>query len=87
MKTIIKLFSPIFRMNLVVMNINTMTFVEPNLTCGEARGGRIPAAGCNRRATKPQVKFGATQRAAVLLGAGVVARSLQTADGYARRSR
>src|SRR5881628_3559638 len=24
------------------MNINTMTFVAPNLACGEARGGRIP---------------------------------------------
>ena len=32
------------------MNINTVTFVAPNLTCGEARGGRIPAVGCNRRA-------------------------------------
>src|SRR6185436_8295658 len=42
------------------MNINTVTFVAPNLACGEARGGRIPAVGCNRRATKPQAKLGAT---------------------------
>src|SRR5258706_12895709 len=75
-------------MTLVVMNINTVTFVAPNLACGEARGGRIPQKwGCNRRATKPQAKFGATLRTAVLFGAGFVARSLQTAQGYARRSR
>jgi hypothetical protein len=68
------------------MNINTVTFVAPNLACGEARGGRIPAVGCNRRATKPQAKFGATLRAAVLFGAGFVARSSQTAEEYARHS-
>jgi hypothetical protein len=28
--------------DLVVMSINTVTFVALNLTCGEARGGRIP---------------------------------------------
>src|SRR6266403_3712011 len=27
------------------MNINTVTFVAPNLACGEARGGRIPQSG------------------------------------------
>src|SRR2546428_13763421 len=27
------------------MNINTMTFVAPNLACGEARGGSIPRSG------------------------------------------
>ena len=27
------------------MNINTVTFVAPNLACGEARGGRIPRSG------------------------------------------
>jgi hypothetical protein len=52
------------------MNINTVAFVAPNLTCREARGGRIPAVGRNRRATKPQAKFGATLRAAVLFGTG-----------------
>ena len=30
---------------LVVMNISAMTFVAPNLACGEARGGSIPAVG------------------------------------------
>src|SRR5260370_26902656 len=64
-----------------------MTFVAPNLACGEARGGHIPAAGCNRRATKPQAKLGATRRAAGLFGAGFVARSLQTAGGDAARAR
>src|SRR5438128_12583745 len=33
--------------------------------------------GCNRRATKPQAKFGATLRAAVLFRPDFVARSLQ----------
>src|SRR2546429_7775106 len=27
------------------MDINTMTFVAPNLACGEARGGSIPRSG------------------------------------------
>jgi len=42
---------------------------------------------CDRGATKPQAKFGATRRAAVHLRPDFVARSLQTVDGYARRSR
>src|SRR5438445_10333248 len=55
-----------------------MTFVASNLAWGEARGGSIPRQwGCDRRATKSQAKFGATLRAAVLLGPGGVARSLQ----------
>src|SRR2546422_7529869 len=61
-----------------------MTFVAPNLAWGEARGGSIPRQwGCDRRATKPQAKFGATLRAAVLFGPGCVARSLQIRVGYA----
>src|SRR5207302_9798025 len=57
--------------------VNPMTFVAPNLAWGEARGGSIPGQwGCDRRATKPQAKFGATLRAAVLFGPGGVARSL-----------
>src|SRR5207302_5311145 len=64
--------------NLVVMRVNSVTFVAPNLAWGEARGGSIPRQwGCDRRATKPQAKFGATLRAAVLFGPGCVARSLQ----------
>src|SRR5881275_796842 len=55
-----------------------MTFVAPNLACGEARGGSIPRQwGCDRRATKPQAKFGATRRAAGLFRPDFVARSLQ----------
>src|SRR5438034_9157903 len=55
-----------------------MTFVAPNLACGEARGGSIPRQwGCDRRATKPQANFNATRRAAVLFRADFVARSLQ----------
>src|SRR5438309_5541810 len=30
---------------LVVMNITTMTFVPPNLACGQARGGSISQSG------------------------------------------
>src|SRR2546430_15358182 len=67
------------------MSVNSVTFVAPNLAWGEARGGAIPRqGGCDRRATKPQAKFGATLRAAVLFGPGGVARSLQIRVGYAR---
>src|SRR6266404_8210013 len=60
------------------MNVNPVTFVAPHLAWGEARGGSIPRQwGCDRRATKPQAKWGATLRAAVLFGPGGVARSLQ----------
>src|SRR3989440_10716720 len=66
------------------MSVNPVTFVAPNLAWGEARcasaraPGNIPWQwGCDRRATKPQAKFGATLRAAVLFGPGGVARSLQ----------
>src|SRR6266567_7182048 len=66
------------------MSVNSVTFVAPNLAWGEARGGSIPRQwGCDRRATKPQAKFGATLRAAVLFGPGCVARSLQIRVGYA----
>jgi len=62
----------------VVKGVNAMTFVAPNLAWGETRGGSIPRQwGCDRRATKPQAKFGATLRAAVLFSPGGVARSLQ----------
>src|ERR671923_757741 len=66
------------------MSANTVTFVAPNLAWGEERGGASPRQwGCDRRATKPQAKFGATLRAAVLFGPGGVARSLQIRVGYA----
>src|SRR5213594_57197 len=64
--------------------MDTMTFVAPNLAWGEARGAsaRAPAHiprpwGCNRRATKPQAKFGATRRAAGLFRPDFVAPSSQ----------
>src|SRR2546430_6043806 len=73
------------------MSVNSVTFVAPNLAWGKARGAsaRAPRSiprqwGCDRRATKPQAKFGATLRAAVLFGPGCVARSLQIRVGYAR---
>src|SRR2546427_979836 len=42
-----------------------------------ARREHPPQWGCDRRATKPQAKLGATQRAAVLFAPGFVAHSLQ----------
>ena len=57
--------------------LNSWTFVALKLGCGKARGGRIPAVGCNRRATQPQPNFSATQRAAALFPADFVAHSLQ----------
>ncbi len=46
-----------------------------------------PKWGCDRGATKPEPKSDATLRATGLFGSDVVARSLQTLKGYARRSR
>src|SRR5439155_1054001 len=62
-------------------------FVAPHLAFGAARRGSISAAICDRGATKPKAKCGATLRAACLFGPGFVVRSLQTAEGSARRSR
>src|SRR5438445_13522747 len=62
-------------------------FVAPKTAWGKARRGSIAAALCERGATKPQAVFGATLRAAVLFASRFVARSSQTAEGYARRSR
>src|SRR5882672_4600565 len=42
-----------------------------------------PQWGCDRGATKPEPKSGATLRAAVLFGPDVVAHPLQTSKGYA----
>src|SRR5205809_6026046 len=46
-----------------------------------------PKWGCDRGATKPEPKSGATRRAACLFGSDFVVRSLQIPEGYARRSR
>src|SRR5881409_964450 len=62
-------------------------FVAPKMAWGEARRRSISVAICDSGATKPQAIFGATLRAAVLLASRVVAHSLQTPEGYARRSR
>ena len=62
-------------------------FVAPHLVSGEARRGSIAAGLCDRGATKPEAKCDATHRAACLFDSDFVVRSLQTADGYARRSR
>src|SRR5262249_3514326 len=48
--------------------------------------GAYPPEVCERGATTPQAKYGATLQAAGLFAPDFVARSLQTADGYARRS-
>src|SRR5207249_9937762 len=62
----------------VLCLLNGWCFVAPSLACGESRGSIIPPQwGCDRRATKPQAKLGATQRAAVLFAPGFVAHSLQ----------
>src|ERR1051326_7252485 len=58
--------------------------------CGLWQGARRehpPKRGCDRRATPPQAKFGATLWAAALFWPDFVARSLQIHLGYARRSR
>src|SRR6058998_1908145 len=47
----------------------------------------VPTCRDDRGATTPEPKSDATLRAAVLFGPDVVARALQTPEGYARRSR
>src|SRR5213593_535227 len=47
----------------------------------------VPTCRDHRGATTPEPKRDATLRAAVLFGPDVVARALQTPEGYARRSR
>jgi hypothetical protein len=37
----------------VAMNINPVTFVAPNLACGEAREERVPVVGDEQRSHKP----------------------------------
>ena len=64
-----------------------LAFVAPHLACGQARRGSMSLRTCDRGATEPRAKWGATRRAAGLFGAGGVARSSQTRGGYARRSR
>src|SRR5580765_5266680 len=49
-----------------------------------ARRAHTPQWVCNRRATQPQAKFGATRRAAVLFRPDFVARSLQIHCGICR---
>src|SRR6266498_2513633 len=46
-----------------------------------------PKWDCDRGATKPEPKSGATHRAACLFGSDFVVRSSQIPEGYARRSR
>jgi hypothetical protein len=67
--------------------LNGWCFVAPKMALGEARRGSMSAWTCDRGATKPKAIFGATLRAAVLSASRFVARSLQTHQGYARRSR
>src|SRR6266487_4419466 len=59
------------------MNLNTMTFVAPNLACAEARGGSIPRSGAvtdEQRSHRPN--SAQPQRAAGLFRPDFVARSL-----------
>src|SRR5439155_26022631 len=60
--------------------------VDFQFWCGSTMA-HPPQWGCDRGATKPEPKSDATLRAAVLFGPDFVAHSLQTAEGYARRSR
>src|SRR5881409_2999310 len=70
------------------MNINTMTFVAPNLACGEARGGRIPCQGAvtdEQRSHRPNsAQPGGRQ---VFFAQTSLLAPHRSAAGYARRSR
>ncbi|MBM3840783.1 MAG: hypothetical protein FJ398_23055, partial [Verrucomicrobia bacterium] len=57
----------------MVRFVNTLTFVAPNLAWGKARRASIPRQwGCDRGATQPQAKFGATLRACPKIPRGLV---------------
>ena len=64
----------------VTFNYRYMRCAQFSLWQG-ARRAHTPQWVCNRRATQPQAKFGATLRAAVLFRPDFVARSLQIHSG------
>ncbi len=73
---------------LVVMNINTMTFVAPNLACGEARGGRIPQSGAvtdEQRRHRPNSAQPSGRQ--FFSGQTSLLAPHRSTSGYARRSR
>jgi hypothetical protein len=72
---------------LVMCLTNGWCYVAPKMAWSEARRGSIAAGLCDRGVTKPQAIFGATLGAAGLFASRFVARSFQTRQGYARRSR
>ena len=70
------------------MNINTMTFVTPNLAGGKARGGRIPQVGSvtdEQRSHRPNsAQPGGRQ---FFFGQTLFLAPYRSTLGYARRSR
>src|SRR5205809_5347271 len=85
--------STAFRLSRFRQLLNTPFHKYDHVCCVDFRFWRgatrehPPKWGCDRGATKPEPKSDATLRATVLLGPHVVAHSLQTPEGYARRSR
>ena len=74
--------------SLVVMNINTMTFVAPNLACGKARGGRIPRSGSvtdEQRSHRPNSAQPSGRQ--FFFGQTSLLAPYRSTAGYARRSR
>src|SRR6266446_942246 len=74
--------------SLVVMNINTMTFVAPNLACGKARGGRIPHSGSvtdEQRSHGPNSAQPSGRQ--FFFGQTSLLAPYRSTAGYARRSR
>ena len=73
---------------LVVMNINTMTFVAPNLACGKARGGRIPHSGSvtdEQRSHRPNSAQPSGRQS--FFGQTSLLAPYRSTAGYARRAR
>src|SRR5213080_2127937 len=70
------------------MSINTMTFVAPNLACGEARGGRIPQSGAvtdEQRRHRPNSAQPSGRQ--FFSGQTSLLAPHRSTSGYARRSR
>ena len=76
-----------FLRSLVMCLTNSWCFVAPKWAGARRDEGAYPQRSVTEEQRSPRPFFGATLRAAVLFASRGVAPSLQTADGYARRSR
>jgi len=73
--------------SLVVLGINTMTFVAPIWPVARREEGASPPWGCNRRATKPRPNSAQPAGRQVFFAQTSLLAPYRSTSGYARRSR